>query len=285
MDGRNEQFLPPVFIVSPTGKSGTNFLAKVLVTLDLCERPKVEVLTREDYLLFNSERLRQYAFETANIWKRWEKDDKQLNLRTKQLLKNIGDGVLQFLGTPSDPRKRLVVKTPDSNQLKNFPDLFPEAKLILLVRDGRDTSESQVKAGYRPEYEGAFQNWAARTRDLLDFMQNRGKALEAKMWIMIHYEQLVNDPQSTADELATFLGCDDTVMDGARINDLPVLGSAYVGTNEDGPQVSTWRVANKPKDFNPVGRWVDWDVERRKQFKEIAGKELVELGYESDQSW
>ena len=41
----------------------------------------------------------------------------------------------------------------------------------------------------------------------------------------------------------------------------------------------------KPEDFSPIGRWRDWSVWRKRKFKKVAGRELIELGYESNDRW
>jgi hypothetical protein len=281
--GSTEEHLSPLFVVSPTGMSGTNFLVQALVTVGLCELPRHDVLAREDHLLVHSSLLKQYVCETANIWKKWERNDAILQMRGRALLETISDGILRFVGTPNAAGKRVVLKTPTSNCVANFPDLFPMAKLILLVRDGRDSTESEVRAAYRRDYDSAFTIWAMRVRELLDFMEGPGKEWGTSSWLLVRFEDLVTKPVSTITALASFLEQEGAVADVDRIVELPVFGSSQLGTANG--RAFHWAVQEKPDNFNPIGRWAHWDRDRRELFKKIAGRELAALGYDQDDSW
>ena len=278
----NNKPLSPLFVVSPTGMSGTNFLVQALVTVGLCELPRRDVLAREDHLLVHSNLLKQYVCETANTWNKWERNGAILQTRSKALMATISDGILRFIGAPMVSSKRVVLKTPTSHCVANFPDLFPRAKLILLVRDGRDSTESEVRAAYRRDYDSAFTIWAVRVRELLDFMEGPGKEWGSS-WLLVHYEDLVTIPISTIAAIASFLEQEASVVDVGRIAELPVFGSSQLGT-ENG-RAFHWAVQEKPENFNPIGRWTHWDRERRDLFKKIAGRELAALGYDQDDSW
>ena len=67
-----------------------------------------------------------------------------------------------------------------------------------------------------------------------------------------------------------------------KLESLPLRGSSTVrGAKEK----VHWDPVSRPKDFNPIGRWLSWSYLRRRQFKRIAGAELIRAGYAVDDSW
>ena len=272
----------PVFIVSPTPRSGTNFLMHALVAVGFCEPPSRRVLTREDHLLKTSGLLTQYVEETAKIWSLWEKDAATLNSSSDELLAAIGSGILRFIGGPTDSSKRVVIKTPTSASLHNFPRLFPSCRVILLVRDGRDTTESQVQSWQHVPYASAFAQWAQGARELLEFSSNcrRGRGVS---WVLIRYEHLLTDTAAVLKSIGSFLDIHTDHLDLEAVARLPVYGSSEIG-KKIGSRFE-WCVEAKPQGFNPIGRWRNWPLERRELFKRLAGKELIDLGYEGAEAW
>jgi hypothetical protein len=115
-------------------RSGTNFLANLLVIHPDCGSPKVH----EDYLLAQAQHLERYVAGVCSHWKpEWE-------LGQSDVFAALGDGLLRLLGQGVD-RRRLVTKTPSVQNLPLVFKLFPQAQLLLLVRDGRAVAESGVK--------------------------------------------------------------------------------------------------------------------------------------------
>jgi hypothetical protein len=260
----------PVFIISPTGKSGTNFLAAALIELGICKGSQLA----EDFFLRDSHMLLRYGERSGETWKRWEGGGED-GPKAQKLTASLGHGLIEFAGG-LDSKRHLVLKTPSSESLAHFPRLFPDAKLILLIRDGRDTTESQVKAGYRADHQAAFANWAVQTREFLDFMADH-QDLEGSMWKLVRYEDLIREPEATFAEIASWLDFKGG-LDISRVAAMPVIGSAYVGS--DG-----WSTLPKPESFNPIGRWaMTWDQKRRQQFDELAGSALVAAGYKGNKS-
>lgn len=268
---------PPVFIVAPTGKSGTNFLYHALQAIGLCEPASKNFLRAEDFLLCHSHLLREYVTTTATAWRKYDGRD-IVDRGCGELLSRLGDALLSFIGDPQDPRRRVVLKTPTATGIDNLFDLMPNAKLILLVRDGRDVAESQIRSGYATNYDSVFKNWANKTRLFLHFMQKQRAAPES--WKLVRFEDLIAQPESTLVEIGSFLDRMAPEIDMDSINALPLYGSI------DGEEADfAWKVKDKPADFNPVGRWRCWNEARCALFEEIAGAELIELGYEDDRNW
>jgi len=272
---------PALFIISPTSKCGTNFLAQALVALGLAKFSEHEVLTREDFLLFHSDLLKRYVDQTIAIWRRWEADCTLLDLRKKQLLASIGNGLLSFAVGWVPTNTLVVMKTPNPQHISNIFELFPGSRLLVLIRDGRDATESQVRAGTFTEYGAAFETWKERIRAVMTFMQQAEN--QQRSWMLVRYEELLLKPEVTFNAIASFAGHKEVLIDHTIVERLPVFGSSELGTREC--SIFRWSVQQKPEDFQPIGRWKAWGLDRRDLFKSIAGKELIELGYANDFTW
>ena len=74
-------------------------------------------------------------------------------------------------GSPLTTSRRVVTKMPSVEQADRFFELFPNCPLIVLVRDGRNVSESGVKS-FGWSYERAFDRWR-RAADVVLELQRR----------------------------------------------------------------------------------------------------------------
>ena len=268
----------PVFIVGVHRRCGSNFLAAVL---RLCPELEGPAPLSEDYVLEHSPLLTQYVEQTAaeQYRKRFEEDGRYQQCKAAMLCR-LGDGILEFLGGYIQPGKRLLTKTPDAFHLENFFPLFPQATLLILVRDGRDVVESSHRSWPSESYAHWMKAWARGAREILDFTHGPGRAWAGR-WKLLRYEDLLGD-RSALEEVLDFIAVDRDVFPWDQLDELPVRGSSV---HRGGQRKLNWDPVQKPKDFKPVGRWEAWGRWRRRQFKRLAGRELIELGYVADNSW
>lgn len=139
----NPQAFPPVFILAPVHRSGTNYLTYILLLHPNFQLPN---LIWEDHVLMRSQLLAKYASQTS-MSKGWAKEIRGDEDYSKSLLKHLGGGILSFLYEHIGKERRLLCKTPRGYHVGNFLRLFPNAKLLVLIRDGRDVVSSMVKIG------------------------------------------------------------------------------------------------------------------------------------------
>src|SRR5947209_13766565 len=120
-------------------RTGTVFLSELLNLHPDVAPPEPLV---EDYLLAQSEALLEFADEMTALWQRVNSlpPDRQPDLR-----RALGDGLLSVLVRVAGDR-RLLTKTPSVRNVEHFFDFFPDAQLILLVRDGRTAVDSYVRS-------------------------------------------------------------------------------------------------------------------------------------------
>jgi hypothetical protein len=132
--------------------------------------------------------------------------------------------------------------------------LYPDAKCVHIVRDGRDVAASFRTLSWGPK------NIAAAARRWKNRLSARKRVDSRHLRYMeLHYEDLIRSPEETLDRVLRFLGLQTSSVD--------IL-----------------------KDFNlydhRVGAWRDiLGAEEKRIFDREAGDLLIELGYEQDHSW
>jgi hypothetical protein len=95
-------------------------------------------------------------------------------------------------------------KTPrHCNFLPELGALFPEARFIHVVRDGRDTAMSSVKAAFGPK---SFTPAAYLWRDSVRAARRGARALEPDRWMELRYEDLLAEPAAALERACAFLG-------------------------------------------------------------------------------
>jgi Sulfotransferase family len=270
---------PPVYIMSPMQRCGTNHLADVVMLNPDFQLPKV---LNEDFVLLHANLLSEYCERTHRRWKhlKWIEDPDECG---RLLELHLGQAILSLLGNQIDENKRLLLKTPDSNNINKFFQFFPGAKLLLLMRDGRDVVASFIRKHPNSSEEHWMRKWTDGSRRILDFTQGPERASRGKSWELVRYEALVEHPEDTLKGMSDFLGVEESAFEWDKLAKLPVRGSAFVVDTEG--RVIAGAVVEKPKGFSPIGRWRDWGFWRKRKFKKIAGRELIELGYESNDRW
>jgi len=259
----------PIFIQGMLGRSGTNYLARLL---DLHPHCRLSTIP-EDWLLAESHHLMQYASAVSARWRREPAWDLPPDLEAG-LVSRLGEGMLALLNDGMEGQ-RVVTKTPNVQWLGNFFQLFSEASLLVLVRDGRSVAESARRSfGDDPSQVARWWAWAAR--QVLTFDRaNRDR----RHYRLVRYEDLVNDPEAEMAAILKTVELDAGAYDFARIRSLPVFGSSTC-RNEAGEW--EWRIAPATAGGVRVDRWRDWSRGDHERFNWIAGEALRELGYEPE---
>jgi len=83
-----------------------------------------------------------------------------------------------------------------------IPFLWPEAKYIHLLRDGRDVARSCVQMGWYGNTYAACDNWL-EAMACWDRLRSR---IKDEQWIEVRYEQLIAEPVDTLTTICRFLG-------------------------------------------------------------------------------
>jgi hypothetical protein len=318
----------PVFFVTGVGKSGTRWLTKILDShpevlckgegrffsagwrrADLDPESDRALASSLYYALTHSEHLRLWVERSV-----WSRDgDPDEHLRTLMRL-----ATEYFLTTQlSETSKRLVGdKSPlqDEEFMREVSEVYPEAKVIHIIRDGRDRTVSSMHRGWRrasqgylhrlsPEElargealredprrpietgEGMFteerlRQAARHWRLLVSKAVEDGPALLGSNYIEVRYEDLLVRPNDEVERLLGFLGAgtDPGIVEHC-------VDSASFEKLSKGRE----RGQEDPSSFYRKGVAGDWEThfteEDRRVFKEEAGELLIQLGYEMDLDW
>ncbi|MBI2374204.1 MAG: sulfotransferase [Deltaproteobacteria bacterium] len=189
-------------------------------------------------------------------------------------------------------RRYLVHKYPSARGINNFPAMFPDGRLLLLVRDGRDSANSVLSAARfirRSDPRRVYllthvaQRWRESAEAILDFQSKfPGRSL------LVRFEALHTDPVMTLRNIGDFLQLEDDAnlrcwLEGAR--DAPVRGSSFLRDTADGTREvaggTNWRPTPRSASFNPIGRWrsgLSWFESRL--FEAVTHEQLRRLGYD-----
>jgi Sulfotransferase family len=149
-----------------------------------------------------------------------------------------------------------VNKTPALlNYLDRLGKLYPCARCIHIVRDGRDSAVSMLSLPWGPKTVGeSARHWKSH------ILAGRQKVRSTTInYTEIHYERLVESPAATLDGLLSFLKLEGKSTE--LLQSMPVTNT----------RIGQWR-----KQFTAGDRQV---------FAREAGDLLVDLGYETDGRW
>lgn len=278
----------PIFILGIMPRCGTNFLHNLVLLHPDCELAH----PGEDFFLAHADLLVNYAETVYKNWNPKWRDEIDQVLGSHALCRFLGDGLISYLETL---RKRKSTKlaneirnsnngctrtlrmfatvTPSVNNLEFFLKIFPEAHLLILVRDGRSVVESGVKS-FGWDYQHAMRRWALAARTVLSFdNEMKGKN---ENYLVIRYEDLYNDTSSEMAKILTFLGLDPSRYSFEKAANMSISGSSELkSTGHD----IHWKLVDKPRNFNPLSRWQSWSRSKHERFNRIAGYYLEEFGY------
>ena len=212
----------------------------------------------------------------------------------------------------SGTNKRIVGdKTPfaSAEALEDISEVYPDAKVIHIIRDGRDVAVSVIhhiwnyaknEGGmYELDPEELEKRYAYRegSMDVLAeslFTQERlagiarewraavgkatedGRALLGSNYIEVRYEDLLERPVEEVGRLLKFLGADSSEETAKRC--VETTGFELTSNRERGQEDSSSRSRK-----GVAGDWKNvFTEEDRRIFKENAGELLIKLGYEED---
>jgi hypothetical protein len=150
--------------------------------------------------------------------------------------------------------------------------VWPEARFVVLVRDGRDVALSVGRMPWGPNNAwSAARWWAAGIRAGAEAMRRHPEQV-----MQVRYEDLASDPAPLAQRIAAFCGL------SYQADMLAIERSQEAKVLEDQRAWFTniWAGINTA----PVGKWrTQMDGRSQRVFLSLAGRELEELGYPSGQ--
>ena len=268
---------PPVFITGQ-GRSGTSW------TLDLFDRQPEVCAIFETWLLTQTRGLTAVLSQPH-----WHPDFYAGQLEaigmphaTVQLLdyetavRELGEFIAGWLMRPVEPEHRFLVEKGPMD-IAATATMFPEARFVHVIRDGRDVSLS-LQAGadsWAPAMRGGgvterAVEWQRTVTEIRSHQELLGER-----YYEVRFEDLRTDFDATVRELFEFAGTpsDDQAVERARVQ-------TDLATYSDKTRASGFRSKGR------AGGWREHFTRKDAEaFETAAGSMLVELGYESDSSW
>jgi hypothetical protein len=179
----------------------------------------------------------------------------------------------------SNGKSRWVEKTPAHiYHLGGIFKCYPKAKVILLIRDGRDVSMSLNKRW--GNFERSVQRWVEDNKAGEPYWTH-------PQVLKLNYEVLVADFENQMRAICAFIDepFDESLLTFASEELSRDVSSA--GLTHDGPKVKELRDRQIQSGlYNAKGRWVKEMTEEQKTlFKKMAGEMLIEYGYAADMNW
>jgi hypothetical protein len=164
-------------------------------------------------------------------------------------------------------KRRWADKTPST--IRDLPylwELFPTAKFVHMIRDGRDVCCSMLEQKWGPDdVDDAAKRWVAAIEA---GAVHRG---DVNRYMEIRYEDLVQQPERELRRLCTWIGED---FDPAMLRHEQADHDLAPRTESSAHQVE------KPLYTSALGRWRrDLAPKDLKRFLKIAGPTLRSLGY------
>lgn len=282
-----------IILLGQRKRSGTNFIGSTLAAHpDLISLPPNKSLG--EFNIFRTDEIISNVYETVtkrSFGLEFREETKSIFL--EKYAKVWMDILVKKFDIPEG--KIIFIKSPIIEHIDLWLDAFPNAKIAVITRDGRDNVISSIKASNdRRSWYGT----ATRIKKQLNFLSGRLFLNHSRHWgetarILGHYknhdrikfvkyESLIN----SEDQITELLKHYDIKVDEDILRDClkaPVVGSSF-GNNKNARKPN-WTPDADKSNYQFTGKWKKWGWFKRKIFKKIAGLELIELGYEQDKKW
>lgn len=270
-----------VYLVAPLQRSGHNYISNLLLKHEQLQFPSGTNLPGEQNIMQHAGHLMEYASKTVAGQKGWEhKTQEQVKLQSAILLRVLGHSLIEYYAKfiPANSTY-ILLKDPATIGIENFSSVFPEAKLICLLRDGRDVVQSLIKTFKNFDFEQGCKLWSEGTNRMLNLPEED----LGKRFLLIRYENVFSNPTAEMKAVLAFLNLNESEYAFDKIDEMPIFGSSTNSVNERGEV--DWSITNNRKDFKPVGKWQQWSAAQKNIFKKIAGETLIRAGYEQHNNW
>lgn len=177
-------------------------------------------------------------------------------------------------------KARWVEKTPRHIfRIKEIFDYYPGAKILLMIRDGRDVACSiQDRSG---SLEAGIDRWVRDNHEGQPFWQHPNVH-------PVRYEKLVAEFERSLRDIVAFVGeeFEDGLLryhEATRYYFTPRVEKPPDITGENHYLYRNWQM-NQPL-FDGRGKWHRLSEDEKKLIKAKAGKMLIEYGYVPDLNW
>ncbi len=271
----------PIFIFG-SARSGTSLLSRIVGAHPKIAIPFESHLYNTFYpwvkyygdlsLAKNRERLVDDILSTEVMKDWYPRPDRQLTLDAIDRFDFHGvvNG-LMLAWTSTEGKQRWGEKTPwHIFYWREILSGFPNAQVIHIVRDGRDSALSWKQARFGPKH---MYHLAARWVNYLEMIEELKTSLDEQSFFEVHYEDLLSEPELVIQKICHFLGEDFAPeMLAFNKNNAPYLTDKQNQQN-----------LSKPILANNSGKWrTEMTAKELRIFEAVAGEMLERYGYERE---
>ncbi len=246
--------MKPLFLLAPMNRSGTKFFKSLL----LGHRQISQGFSLEDYSMAYSHHLLEYS---RNASKHWGRTPEDKGPQRERLIEKFSQCLLDFFSEGAEETGYMLLTTPRPWGVENVFTFFPNAKLLLLVRDGKDCVTSAKRSFGGPLRLWASE-WSRGVQTILSFAE-RFRGEQHDCWDFVSFEELVCNKRSNVEKVLEFLGLSNDEFDESVFDDCSIYGSGWHGGVSSSVPMT--------KDFNPIGRHNSWSLTQRLTFRWHAG--------------
>lgn len=277
----------PIFVFGITVRSGTNYMGSLMSKVkEVTSVPKT--ISQGEFPLFRS--------KVMDHWDSWFQQLNHLSfgvddIPAEKLEEKIGRSLLEYyvdryaIDTPY-----IFLKDPNVIGIGRVWDFFPDAKVILLRRNGKDLVSSFAKGSQlmRRSYprmkkiKARIKNWsgygfvsACRTykkaaesfqETLQDPRIQRRIGSDVRL---LTYEDVFRNPSENLGRILIDFGVNVSKEEMKEWENAEVVGSSFGSKNG---KVQDWGRSEVNENFNPVGRYEGWNALQRAMYQRICGR-------------
>ena len=188
-------------------------------------------------------------------WKKdmFEKERLQMAGMTDDIIDSaIGAFVYQVIAKHGKPAKHLCNKDPLVFQhLSYLKTIFPNAKFILMIRDGRAVAHSIITRGvFVPGFnKKSYRNCLSEWNYMIKRMYNMCTDVGPKNCLSVYYEKLILSPEMTMKSILNFLNINwnDAVLNHEKYIGKRISLAKYEKSSDQ---------VIKPINLEPLNSWV-----------------------------
>lgn len=255
--GRNIVFM----VASP--RSGTTWLTRMLAASSPQIRTGPETFLFRNYLSSLNQ-----AWENGNKQKRYDLHNYFKKKEFVIELRKFANNLLERIDEGSSKNSLFIEKTnTHALNLKLIREVFPESKIIYIIRDPRDVVAScmaSTRTWAKGEKPNTARSFAKLWKECFLSFENAKKNISPEQYYELSYEELIEDTPGNLDNVLSFLGIKvDSKKLSKVVSDHTIdkmkKGSSYhkltLKGEVGGEKGKTW---NEPPGFFRKGKVGSW---------------------------
>ncbi len=231
----------------------------------------------------------KYIFEAHSIWELGGLGENESHrLTSESATPIVKEKIRQWFQEQAPPGLMLVEKNPRNIlRIPYVRAIFPEAKLVHIVRDGRDVACSMIPGCGKkqwahlkpPSWKMLFKNYTGAFRCAMawkEIMEIGLQDLQDVPHLQIRYEDLVTTPDAIADQIFTYMGLEPQ----------PAVTEFCKRISDDTKNKYHAQFQNRWYQANHhirIGRWREnLTKKEQKRITDLLSPLLIRLGYPAD---